>query len=129
MLMQSKRCYTLNSISHSDDLYPHVRHFMRIINSFFSKIRAYCVRHGIFYLCKKSKSGRTSWLPLSHFFSASSKLFKGVASTSFLHFLRIDSLCNPVKSDFLPHNFTKLLFQRFTLTTVKANPMALYLSS
>lgn len=61
-----------------------------------SKVRARCVQFI-----------RTFWLPLSHFSSVSQKLYKGVVSTSFLHFLCTDSPHNPMKSDFLPHSSTK----------------------
>lgn len=72
-----------------------------------SKVRARSVQHCGFRLCESQSFARTFWLPLSHCSSASSKLYKGAVSTSFLHFLCTDSPHNPVKSDFLPHSSAK----------------------
>lgn len=64
------------------------------------------------------------------FSSAASKLFKGVVSTSFLHFLCTDSPSNPMKSDFLPHSSAKTAVSDvYTDHQQGKNPMALSLSS
>lgn len=106
-LVQSNPCYILDSIRYSNT-FTHMEDLFKGNNTHAFSLRSeHTLFSAVCYICVKVKALSE---PSNYFFSVSSKLFKGVVSTSFLHFLCTDSLYNPGKADFLPHNSTKTAF-------------------